>query len=48
MRVDLNADVGESFGADIIGGSATEFRAFLAAERNKWGNMIRKQGIKAN
>jgi tripartite-type tricarboxylate transporter receptor subunit TctC len=36
------------FGADIIGGSATEFRAFLAAERTKWGNLIRKQNIKAN
>ena len=36
------------FGADIIGGSATEFRAFLAAERTKWGNLIKKQGIKAN
>ena len=36
------------FGADIIGGSATEFRAFLAAERTKWGNLITKQGIKAN
>ena len=36
------------FGADLIGGSATEFRAFLAAERTKWANLIRKQGIKAN
>lgn len=36
------------FGADLIGGSAKEFRAFLAAERTKWGNLIRKQGIKAN
>ena len=36
------------FGADIIGGLATEFRAFLAAERTKWGNLIKKQGIKAN
>ncbi len=35
-------------GADIIGGPATEFRAFLAAERTKWGNLIRKQSIKAN
>ena len=36
------------FGADLIGGSAKEFRAFLSAERGKWGNLIKKQGIKAN
>jgi tripartite-type tricarboxylate transporter receptor subunit TctC len=36
------------FGADLIGGSAQEFRAFLAAERTKWAKLIRKQGIKAN
>ena len=36
------------FGAELIGGSAKEFRAFLAAERTKWASLIRKQGIRAN
>ena len=36
------------FGAEIIGGSAPDFRAFLAAERTRWGDLIKKQGIKAN
>jgi tripartite-type tricarboxylate transporter receptor subunit TctC len=36
------------FGAELIGGETLAFRAFLAAERIKWGNLIRKQDIKAN
>ncbi len=35
-------------GADLVGGSASEFRDFLAAEQKKWGALIRRQGIKAN
>ena len=35
-------------GADLVGGSSREFRAYLAAEQKKWGDLIRRQGIKAN
>jgi len=31
-----------------VGGSSREFRAYLAAEQKKWGDLIRRQGIKAN
>ncbi len=36
------------FGAELIGGSGREFRAFLAAERTKWARVIQRRGIKAN
>ncbi len=35
-------------GVNLIGGSPDNFRAYLAAEKTKWGSLIRKQGIKAN
>jgi len=36
------------FGVELVGGSAGSFQAYLAAERKKWTEIIRKQGIKAN
>ena len=36
------------FGAELIGGPATKFGAFLAAEKTKWAALIRKRGIKSN
>ena len=36
------------FGAQLIGGAGKELRAFLAAERTKWGRVIERRGIKAN
>jgi tripartite-type tricarboxylate transporter receptor subunit TctC len=34
-------------GVELVGGGAPEFRAYLDAERRKWGDLIRKRGIKA-
>ena len=36
------------FGAELIGGPATKFGTFLAAEKTKWAALIRKRGIKSN
>ena len=36
------------FGAELIGGSASKFSAFLNAEKTKWAALIKKNGIKAN
>lgn len=36
------------FGAELIGGSASNFSTFLAAEKTKWAALIKKRGIKAN
>ncbi len=35
-------------GASMIGGSGEQFAAFIAAERAKYADLIKKQGIKAN
>lgn len=35
-------------GVTLIGGPAENFRAYLAAEKKKWGPLIQKQGIKVN
>jgi tripartite-type tricarboxylate transporter receptor subunit TctC len=36
------------FGAELIGGPASKFSTFLAAEKTKWAALIRKKSIKAN
>jgi len=36
------------FGAELIGGPASKFSTFLAAEKTKWAALIKKKGIKAN
>ena len=35
------------FGADLIGGSPADLQTFLAAERTKWAELIRKRDIKS-
>ena len=35
-------------GASLIGGTGEQFAAFIAAEREKYTDLIKKQGIKAN
>ena len=35
-------------GASLIGGTGEQFAAFIAAEREKYADLIKKQGIKAN
>jgi tripartite-type tricarboxylate transporter receptor subunit TctC len=35
-----------SFGADISGGSAAEFGAFLKSEHEKWGRAVKLSGAK--
>jgi tripartite-type tricarboxylate transporter receptor subunit TctC len=35
-------------GVTLVGGTPEQFRAFLLAERRKWGEIIRRQGIKVN
>lgn len=44
---DYKAAVAE-FGVTLIGGTPEQFAKFLAAERAKFGELIKKQGIKAN
>lgn len=35
-------------GAQVVGGSPEDFRSYLVAERNKWTEVIRRQGIRIN
>jgi tripartite-type tricarboxylate transporter receptor subunit TctC len=35
-------------GVVVVGGTPEQFRAYLAAERQRWGEIIQKQGIKLN
>jgi len=35
------------FGADLIGGSPADLQTFLAAERTKWAELLRKRDIKS-
>ena len=35
-------------GAEIAGGSAERFSAFVAAEYTKWGKVIREANIRSN
>ena len=37
-----------SLAIDIVGGTPEQFRLFLAAERNRWREIIQKQGIKVD
>jgi tripartite-type tricarboxylate transporter receptor subunit TctC len=36
------------FGVVIVGGTPEQFRAYLAAERRKWSDVIQKRGIKVD
>lgn len=38
----------ESLAVDLVGGTPEQFRAYLAAERKRWGEIIQKQQIKLN
>ena len=35
-------------GVVVVGGTPDQFRAYLSAERKRWGEIIQKQGIKLN
>jgi tripartite-type tricarboxylate transporter receptor subunit TctC len=35
-------------GVVLVGGTPEHFQSYLAAERRKWGDLIRKQGIKVD
>ena len=35
-------------GVVLVGGPAEQFRAYLAAERTKWSELIQKRGIKVD
>ena len=35
-------------GVVLVGGTPEQFRAYLAAERKKWGEIIQKRGIKVD
>jgi tripartite-type tricarboxylate transporter receptor subunit TctC len=35
-------------GVVVVGGTAEQFRVYLAAERKRWGEIIQRQGIKLN
>ena len=34
-------------GADVLGGSPADYAAFIRAENQRWGDLIRRLGIKA-
>ena len=38
----------DDLGVVLVGGTPEYFRAYLAAERNKWGEVIQKRGIKVD
>jgi tripartite-type tricarboxylate transporter receptor subunit TctC len=35
-------------GVVLVGGTPEQFRAYLAAERTKWAELIQKRGIKVD
>ncbi|HSQ04210.1 MAG TPA: tripartite tricarboxylate transporter substrate binding protein [Burkholderiales bacterium] len=47
-REEFRQQIANSEGGEVIGNTAAEFRAFLAAEFTRWGTLIRESNIRAD